>query len=310
MQQRTRLEREGPPHLAPPGREERGRVVALQHAQGEAQFGQRRRVLGDRRAEQILSGAVNSEQATPVPCVQSWLKRSRLFILPASIRSHGWEAPVTRAAGRGGDVFVDRLPPEADRAIVRKSAPQDGANIGGGVASHMEQLTEGPGTVYRSEDYPAKERVNAWADMTIHSIMPTTIRVEDPGGFTASMRQAEFGSTAFSALTYSPLQCVRTAAHIRRSDPESYMLALTLRGAQSISQMGRDATLGPPPGAVRQFVAAPRRVPPRAARRNRCWCTSPERWCRCRGRRSASCWRCGCPPARGSPPWWHGPSPP
>ncbi|HEY5833285.1 helix-turn-helix domain-containing protein [Streptomyces sp.] len=95
-------------------------------------------------------------------------------------------------------------------------------------------------TVYRSEDFSARERLDAWQNVNDRSIMPLAISGADPADFTATVRQAQIGAAALSQLVFSPHQVARTPALVQRFDPELYTLALTLRGSIGLDQAGRD----------------------------------------------------------------------
>ncbi|MEV6166299.1 helix-turn-helix domain-containing protein [Streptomyces sp. NPDC052052] len=71
-----------------------------------------------------------------------------------------------------------------------------------------------------------------------------TITSEHADDFRAGLRLLELGVTQASVLSYPSLRSLRTPALIRRSDPELYHLSLTLTGGQTLSQGGRDASVG------------------------------------------------------------------
>jgi AraC-like DNA-binding protein len=52
------------------------------------------------------------------------------------------------------------------------------------------------------------------------------------------------GDVHVARLFYPSLRARRTAALVRRSDPELYQVALTLRGRQGVAQVGREALVG------------------------------------------------------------------
>jgi AraC-like DNA-binding protein len=99
-------------------------------------------------------------------------------------------------------------------------------------------------TAFRSDELPVGDRFEWWRDLTSRTLMPTVITSEHADDFRASLRLLELGATQASVLSYPSLRSRRTPALVRRSDPELYHLFLTLRGGQSISQGGRDASVG------------------------------------------------------------------
>ncbi|MFI1482053.1 helix-turn-helix domain-containing protein [Streptomyces sp. NPDC020747] len=99
-------------------------------------------------------------------------------------------------------------------------------------------------TVLRSEDLPVGDRFEWWREFTSHSLAPTEITSDHADDFRACARQLDLGAVQVAVLSYPSLRSRRSPALVRRSDPELYHLALTLRGRQSISHCGRDALVG------------------------------------------------------------------
>ncbi|MET9954378.1 helix-turn-helix domain-containing protein [Streptomyces sp. NPDC006339] len=100
-------------------------------------------------------------------------------------------------------------------------------------------------TVLDTSSLPRPERTEAWAAATARALLTTRLRFPDPERFDASMRATALGQARLSVLTYQPLTCHRSAAHIRRSDPELYQLALITSGRHTVEQAGRRAVCGP-----------------------------------------------------------------
>lgn len=98
-------------------------------------------------------------------------------------------------------------------------------------------------TVLRSEDLPVADRFAWWLEMTSQALTPTEITSDHADDFRAGFRLLELGAAQVSVLSYPSLRSRRTSALVRRSDPELYHLALTLRGRQSISCCRRDASV-------------------------------------------------------------------
>jgi AraC-like DNA-binding protein len=76
-------------------------------------------------------------------------------------------------------------------------------------------------------------------------LIPTALSSEHRDDFRATLRALDLGPVQVSTMTYPSMESRRTAKLIRRSDPELYQMALTLRGVQRIAQVGRDIALGP-----------------------------------------------------------------
>ncbi|MFF9851006.1 AraC-like ligand-binding domain-containing protein [Streptomyces litmocidini] len=100
-------------------------------------------------------------------------------------------------------------------------------------------------TVLDTSRLPNSERTEAWTEATARALVTTLHRFPDPEHFDARIRTTALGAPQLSAIEYKPLLCHRSAALIRRSDPELYQLALMTSGRQAISQAGRRAALEP-----------------------------------------------------------------
>ncbi len=99
-------------------------------------------------------------------------------------------------------------------------------------------------TEFRTLDLPIAERFASWHDMTVSALIPSAVHTDHEGDFQASARVLNLSGVQVSALTYPSLETRRTARMIRRSDPESMQLMLTLRGGHRILQGGQDTTIG------------------------------------------------------------------
>jgi hypothetical protein len=76
-----------------------------------------------------------------------------------------------------------------------------------------------------------------WFDETIsHALMPVTLDTRHTGEFRARTTEVGLGVVWLSACSYSPMLVRRTLAHVRRGDPEQFLLALVTRGAIRSSQ--------------------------------------------------------------------------
>ncbi|MEU5520635.1 helix-turn-helix domain-containing protein [Streptomyces sp. NPDC047860] len=100
-------------------------------------------------------------------------------------------------------------------------------------------------TEFRTKDLPVTERFGSWHDMTARALIPNTIRSDHEADFRASAHMLNLGGVQVSTLVYPSLETRRSVRMIRRSDPGSYQLMLTLRGGHRLLQAGLDTTGGP-----------------------------------------------------------------
>ncbi|WP_250032844.1 helix-turn-helix domain-containing protein [Paractinoplanes maris] len=91
-------------------------------------------------------------------------------------------------------------------------------------------------TVFDSATIAARERLEAWREITAASLMPTAIDSPDPAAFTARLDCVPLGSSQVTALAYTSLSSRRSPREIRKSDPEHYQIALIRAGRQGITQ--------------------------------------------------------------------------
>ncbi|MFE0459191.1 helix-turn-helix domain-containing protein [Kitasatospora sp. NPDC058965] len=101
-------------------------------------------------------------------------------------------------------------------------------------------------TVFRADRVPADERFDAWHQLVSGCLVPSVNRTPDPAGFAAELRVAELGrGILLTDHAYSPLRAQRTAALVRRSDPEELHLVLAREGRQRLEQGDRQVLAGP-----------------------------------------------------------------
>ncbi|MEV0430755.1 helix-turn-helix domain-containing protein [Micromonospora sp. NPDC050495] len=96
-----------------------------------------------------------------------------------------------------------------------------------------------------TEQVPAPDRFGLWLDMVSDSPTPLRVRSDHAGDFVARAEFLELGPLLIARYRYPSLDCVRTHRLIQRSDPDYYLLALTLTGGSAAGQEGRQSTLGP-----------------------------------------------------------------
>ncbi|MFI5983822.1 helix-turn-helix domain-containing protein [Streptomyces sp. NPDC051555] len=75
-------------------------------------------------------------------------------------------------------------------------------------------------------------------------VMPATLSCERPADFQGEAAVLDLGDIRASKFSLAPLRSRRTAAMIRRGDPEEYQLALLRKGATSLSQHRSECTIG------------------------------------------------------------------
>ncbi|MEU9715273.1 AraC family transcriptional regulator [Streptomyces sp. NPDC047976] len=88
---------------------------------------------------------------------------------------------------------------------------------------------------------PAAERMDWFTDLIADQLVPTAIRSESPGSFWAEAAVLDLGGVQVSTFEFSPLHSARTAAHVRRGDPEQYQLGLVTHGSMSLAQNRSDS---------------------------------------------------------------------
>ncbi|MET7471183.1 helix-turn-helix domain-containing protein [Micromonospora sp. NPDC005686] len=92
---------------------------------------------------------------------------------------------------------------------------------------------------------PPRERFGMWLDMLAGSPTPLRVRTAHADDFAARAEFIELGRMRLIRYRYPSLDCVRTSKLIRRSDPDYYLLALTLTGTSQAVQEGRRARCRP-----------------------------------------------------------------
>lgn len=98
-------------------------------------------------------------------------------------------------------------------------------------------------TVFDSATIAARERLDAWREITAISTVPTALDSPNPEAFTARLRAMPLGNAQVVSMAYTSLWSRRSPREIRRSDPEYYQIALTRAGRQSIEQNDSSTTL-------------------------------------------------------------------
>ncbi|MET9885283.1 helix-turn-helix domain-containing protein [Streptomyces sp. NPDC006430] len=88
---------------------------------------------------------------------------------------------------------------------------------------------------------PAAERFEWFTDVVAQEIVPTAISSEHSRDFRAEAAALDLGRVQVTKFAHAPLRARRTAAHVRRSDPEQYQLGLVTTGSMWFAQNGIEA---------------------------------------------------------------------
>ncbi|MFG2329604.1 helix-turn-helix domain-containing protein [Streptomyces sp. NPDC048604] len=101
------------------------------------------------------------------------------------------------------------------------------------------------GFVTRTEtiDVRARDGFEWWADMVGDRVMPVAITSPHADRFRGTVSAIQLAQTDVSGFTFSPMSGRRTAAHIRRSDPEDYFLVLVHGSPIGLEQRGNNTLL-------------------------------------------------------------------
>ncbi|MFK0219747.1 helix-turn-helix domain-containing protein [Streptomyces vinaceus] len=100
-------------------------------------------------------------------------------------------------------------------------------------------------SVVSSGEVPAGDRFDWYADVISREVMPAALSSERPSDFRGEAAVLDLGELRVARFDLSPLRSRRTAAMIRRGDPEQYQLALLRKGATSMAQHRNECTVGP-----------------------------------------------------------------
>ncbi|WP_046084998.1 helix-turn-helix domain-containing protein [Streptomyces antioxidans] len=105
-------------------------------------------------------------------------------------------------------------------------------------------------TVPQIDDIPPAERFAAWRALSELTPIPMELHSDHEHDFRATVRGGmDIGEVMLTHTSVPSLRNERTAAHIRRSDPELYHLRLTLHGESDVCHGDAETTVG-----ARQFM--------------------------------------------------------
>jgi hypothetical protein len=100
-------------------------------------------------------------------------------------------------------------------------------------------------TVFRSEDLPVADRVDAWREKLSQTHAPVDLVCCPESDFRAQQRVVQLGSALVWPAAMSPLTIRRTPRLIRGSDPGMIHLSLIIKGTMGFRMGDSDALYGP-----------------------------------------------------------------
>ena len=99
--------------------------------------------------------------------------------------------------------------------------------------------------VFDSGDFPARDALAAWAEITSDAVMPTSFQMVDTDVFRGRLSTMPLGAVQVSAMAYSSYLARRTPKLIRASDPEILAFSLMNSGPHVMEQNRNRAALQP-----------------------------------------------------------------
>ncbi|NIY69506.1 AraC-like ligand-binding domain-containing protein [Streptomyces malaysiensis] len=100
-------------------------------------------------------------------------------------------------------------------------------------------------TVFKTEDLPVADRVDAWREKLSQLHAPVDLVCRPDSDFRAQLRVVQLGSALVWPSVWSPQTVRRTPRLIGRSDPEMVHLSLIIKGSVGFRMGGPDALYGP-----------------------------------------------------------------
>lgn len=95
-----------------------------------------------------------------------------------------------------------------------------------------------------SEAVPPQERFDWWFGLKSASPIATTLRSDHTEDFPVAVDHVDLGAAGLTTMSYPASEVRRTARHIRRGDPGSLQVSLTLQGLSGFEQAGRNVRFG------------------------------------------------------------------
>ncbi|MEU0840821.1 hypothetical protein ABZ370_15275 [Streptomyces sp. NPDC005962] len=99
--------------------------------------------------------------------------------------------------------------------------------------------------IFNSNDFPARDVLDAWADVTRDRVMPVSFRLVDTDVFHGWLRAMPLGPVRVSAMAYPSSCTLRTPKMIRVSDPECLQVGFMRSGSHVLEQNRMHAPLSP-----------------------------------------------------------------
>lgn len=99
--------------------------------------------------------------------------------------------------------------------------------------------------VFDSADIPVRDALDAWAEATADTVLPTTCRLVGTDTFQGWLKAMPFGPARLSAMAYHSFRVVRTPRLIRKADPECLQVVLIRSGRHVLEQNRSQAPLRP-----------------------------------------------------------------
>ncbi|WP_244283073.1 helix-turn-helix domain-containing protein [Streptomyces flavidovirens] len=90
---------------------------------------------------------------------------------------------------------------------------------------------------------PTGDRFEWFCETVSSELMPVTLSTKHATDFAAEISDLALGPVRVSRFDFTPVWSRRTAAHVRRGDPEQYQLAWVTAGAFRISQCGKESVV-------------------------------------------------------------------
>ncbi|MEU6235105.1 helix-turn-helix domain-containing protein [Kitasatospora sp. NPDC047058] len=110
------------------------------------------------------------------------------------------------------------------------------------MAHPPEPSTDAHVTVSNS-DLLAADRFDWWCDVVDRNIAPFTLLSSHTRDFRALVRAVDLGAAQLARFSFAPLRGIRSPAHIRRWDPETYHLGTVHGSPLHASQRRNNATI-------------------------------------------------------------------
>jgi AraC-like DNA-binding protein len=87
-----------------------------------------------------------------------------------------------------------------------------------------------------TQDKPPAERLAYWNELMATSLGPMDVRTDKPDEFIASVRTTNLGALTLALHRFPSLRVTRTRRMVRSSDPDIFLINLTIRGGGLIRQ--------------------------------------------------------------------------